>query len=72
MLSTAKAKPESYDRYIDDCLMAWTHGEAELLKFIEHCNNQNPNISFKWESSLRGSSLRFMDMSINISQDGEL
>ena len=52
--------------------MAWTHGEAELLQFIEHCNNQHPNIRFTWESSLRGSSVSFMDMSIKISQDGEL
>ena len=30
MLETAEMPPEFYDRYVDDCLMAWTHGKKDL------------------------------------------
>ena len=28
MLSTAEKKPEFYKQYVDDCLLAWTHGDG--------------------------------------------
>ena len=42
MLATAEKKPE----FVDDCLMAWLHGEENLKEFIKHCNNQHPHIKF--------------------------
>ena len=66
MLQTAAEKPDLYDRYVDDCLMVWSHGEAKLLQFIEHCNRQHPSISFTWESSLHENSVSYMDLAISI------
>ena len=70
MLQTAELKPESYDRYVDDCLMVWTHGEANLLGFIDHCNKQHPSIRFTWESTAGGQPVSFMDLSISIKSNG--
>ena len=39
MLITAQKAPEFFDRYVDDCLMAWTHGEEELLEFMTHIDS---------------------------------
>ena len=30
MLETAERELDSYDRYVDDCLMVWTHEYARL------------------------------------------
>ena len=53
MLRTATLKPKSYDRYVDDCLLVWTYGEENLSMFIEHCNQQHPDIRFTWESTVK-------------------
>ena len=37
---SAELKLESCDCYVDDCLMVWTHGETNLIKFVDHCNKQ--------------------------------
>ena len=46
----AKIAPKraSYDRYVDECLMVWNHGETELTRFLKHCIQQHPNIQFTW------------------------
>ena len=72
MLQSAEARPEVYHRYVDDCLMVWCHGEAELRRFVDHCNRQHPSIRFTWESSLNGEPVNFMDMSICILPDYRL
>ena len=72
MLRTAEFKPASYDRYVDDCLMVWNHGETELTRFLKHCNQQHPNIQFTWESSLYGNSVSFMDLQISVREDGQV
>ena len=70
MLSTAEKKPELYDRYVDDCLLAWIHGEHDLEKFIDHCNRQHPAIRFTYETSSAGRSVSFMDMSLTVNGNG--
>ena len=72
MLRTAEHKPETYDRYVDDCLMIWKHGQANLLKFINHCNGQHPNIRFTWESTGQRESVSFMDLKISMRENQEL
>ena len=72
MLRTAEFKPASCDRYVDDCLMVWNHGETELTRFLKHCNRQHPNIQFTWESSLFVNSVSFMDLQISVREDGQL
>ena len=66
MLQTAQVKPASYDRYVDDCLLVWTHGEGDLINFINHCNQQHPDIRFTWESTLDTGTVSFMDLDISI------
>ena len=72
MLRTAKHKPESYDRYVDDGLMVWLHGEAKLVEFMDHCNHQNPNIRFTWDSTAQGNPVNFMDLQLTINQNNQL
>ena len=31
MLASAEHQPEFNDRYVDDCLMTWVHGERALV-----------------------------------------
>ena len=68
MLSTAEKKPQFYKRYVDDCLLAWLHGEEALRKFIEHCNAQHVCINFTSVQTKKnnGYTVPFMDMSITI------
>ena len=72
MLQTAELKPETYDRYVDDCLVVWTHGEENLVKFVDHCNRRHPNIRFTWESSARGQPVSYMDLQISITDGNQL
>ena len=72
MLITAQKAPEFFDRYVDDCLMAWIHGEEELLEFMTHINSQHPNIRFTWQHSLQGRTVNFMDMSIRVTEELQL
>ena len=72
MLAAAEKKPEFYDRYMDDCLMAWLHGEENLKKFIKHCNSQHPHVKFTWNHSLRGKPVDFMDLAITINEELQL
>ena len=72
MLETAERKPDSYDRYVDDCLVVWMHGYARLQEFIVHCNSQHPNIRFTWECTAGGDPVNYMDLKINIDSDNKL
>ena len=38
-LKTQELQPFVWLRYIDDIFFIWTHGEAELKKFMEGLNN---------------------------------
>ena len=72
MLRSAELKPESYNRYIDDCLLVWTHGATNLVKFIDHCNRQHPDIHFTWESTAQGQPISYMDLKINVEENNRL
>ena len=50
-LKTQELQPFVWLRYIDDIFFIWTHGEAELKKFMEGLNNFLPNLQFTYESS---------------------
>ena len=68
MLSTAEKKPEFYKRYVDDCLLAWSHGEDALEAFIAHCNSQHPCIQFTFSATNKTNdySVSYMDMSVAV------
>ena len=72
MLQTAERRPEFYYRFVDDCLLAWTHGKENLEKFLKHCNEQHPSIRFTWETSLGTSDVNYMDMRVRVQDDWQI
>ena len=50
-LKTQEFQPFVWLRYIDDIFFIWTHGEAELKKFMERLKFFLPNLKFIYESS---------------------
>ena len=48
---TYPLQPLVWFRYIDDCNIIWTHGEQELIKFVEHLNSVHESIKFTSEYS---------------------
>ena len=72
MLETSEMPPEFHDRYVDDCLMAWTHGEKDLLEFLQHCNRQHPQIRLTWETSIDSGTVNFKDLTIRVRDDYRL
>ena len=72
MLQTAERRPEFYYRYVDDCLLAWTHGKENLDKLIKHCNEQHPSIRLTWETSLGTSDVNYMDMRVRVRDDWQI
>ena len=68
MLQTAPNKLASYDRYVEDCLLLWTHSETKLIRLIDHCSQKHASISFTGESTVSTGSVSFMDLTINIGE----
>nr|XP_039263152.1 uncharacterized protein LOC120339139 [Styela clava] len=64
ILETAKIRPQYYYRYIDDCFLIWTHGETELISFINHANSIHPSIKFTFEYSTEN--ITFLDVKVHI------
>ena len=50
--------------YIEDIFFIWTHGEAELKKFMEGLNNFLPNLQFTYESSKKR--VAFLDLNVSL------
>ena len=48
---TYPLQPDLWLRYIDDVKMIWSHGQAELDKFIAHLNSVHPWIKFTSDQS---------------------
>jgi len=68
MIDSAEHQPELYNRYVDDGIMVWTHGEEALARFMEHCNRQHPNIQFTWERTTANEMVAYMDMETGIDE----
>ena len=49
-LEWQELQPFVWLRYIDNIFFIWTHGEAELKKFMEGLNNFLSNLKFTYES----------------------
>jgi hypothetical protein len=64
LLENYPLKPDYYLRFIDDIYFQWSHGEAELLKFIQYLNDGHPTIKFTSEYSLE--ELNFLDTTVKI------
>ena len=63
-LKTQELQPFVWLRYIDDIFFIWTHGEAELKKFMEGLNNFLPNLKFTCESSKKR--VAFLDLNVSL------
>ena len=61
--------PEFYKRFIDDLLMVWLHGEASLLRFLDHANSLHPSIQFTMEY---GQSVHFLDALLALERNGRI
>ena len=57
---------------IDDILLLWTHGLQKLKEFIAFINSQHPRIKFTFETSVDSGSVDYMDVTISISEAGEI
>lgn len=60
-LNTTALKPSMWIRYVDDTFVIWPHGDAELERFHQHLNQQNPSIKFTMEEE-RENQLPFLDV----------
>ena len=63
-LKTQELQPFVWLRYIDNIFFIWTHGEAELEKFIEGLNTFFPNLQFTYESSKKRAA--FLDLNVTL------
>ena len=69
-LESFELKPMLYKRYIDDIFVFWSHGHSSFDIFVEHLNNQHPNIKFTVDHSLNDSqSVSFLDLSISVCEN---
>ena len=50
-LSTRRAQPSMYMRYIDDCFCVWPHSSEELTEYFDYVNTIHPTITFTIERS---------------------
>ena len=69
-LSNYHLKPLIWKRFIDDIFLIWTHGEAELLKFVDYMNNQHQTIKFTQEFSYNH--INFLDTTVKFGLDRKL
>lgn len=60
-LSSAPLKPKCWFRYVDDTFVVWSHGEEELLAFLQHLNSVHDRIQFTMERE-SGGKLAFLDV----------
>ena len=63
-LKTQDLQPFIWLRYIDDIFFIWTHGEAELKRFMEKLNQFLPNLKFTYESSQK--KVAFLDLNVSL------
>ena len=67
---TYHKQPYIWVRFIDDIFVIWVHGKDQLDDFIHYLNNCLPSIKFEAESSHQ--SVNFLDVTINLSPDGQI
>ena len=60
-LNTTTLKPSMWIRYVDDTFVIWPHGDAELERFHQYLNQQNPSIKFTMDEE-RENQLPFLDV----------
>ena len=61
--------PDFYIRFLDDILIAWSHGKAEFDEFVTYLNNCHKTVKFTAEVSL--TKVSFLDIMVH-KEDGKL
>ncbi len=56
--------PDFYYRYLDDCILGWSHGEEKFEKFMEHINSVHESIKFTSEKS--ETCVPFLDLNVHL------
>ena len=72
-LSSDRAQPEMYMRYIDDCLCVWTHGADALSDYFDYVNDIHPTIKFtieRCDAADHNGQIPFLDTIITVRPDG--
>ena len=70
-LSSPRAQPTVYMRYIDDVFGVWSHGADKLDDYVNFINGIHPAIQFTVERSDAGDGkLAFLDTLITVQSDG--
>ena len=67
---TYHKQPLLWKRFIDDIFLIWHHEKEDLDLFIDYLNSRMPSIKFEAESS--NTSVHFLDVTINITETGEI
>lgn len=65
-LNSQSLKPLYYKRFIDDVFLIWTHGQTNLITFIDAFNSAHPSISFSYQYS--PSTVNFLDVNVTVSE----
>ena len=60
---------ESWNRYVDDCLMVGDGTEEDIQKLFSYINRLNPHIQFTYECSHKH--VDFLDLTIHLDKDSE-
>ncbi len=58
------AAPDFFVRFLDDCLIGWSHGHKKFDEFVDYLNNCHKSIKFTAEVS--EISVPFLDLNIHI------
>ena len=61
-LRTQNHKPLLLTRYIDDIFIIWTHGQIELVQFMDNLNQFNNSLRYTYQYS--STSIDFLDLTI--------
>jgi len=59
--------PESWDRYVDDCLLLLKGGEDDITALFAYVNRLNPHIQFTFEFSKE--KIDFLDLTLHLDQE---
>ena len=67
-IESARLKPATWLRYVDDTFVIWNEGRDKLQDFLEHLNTIRPSIQFTMELEEDGK-LSFLDVLVTRGAD---
>ena len=67
---TYHKQPHIWVRFIDDIFVIWLGSEVELHQFVEYLNNCLPSIKF--EAEISTTSVNFLDVTVSITENGDI